>query len=149
MFIMEHNGINGTTTIGTFKDVIKLITVDLSLGRKGEMKIGSSNRQHTIGSQNCAPIHVSKMLDSSSIDIIQQCTFGTSTEVKLYMLGVNNKKVLEITLADCVLNDYQLNGHTGIPLEKFYLTFTRIAIRYIPETGSPRGTTFNLTTGAM
>ena len=149
MFLLEHKNIQGTTTLGTYKECVKLDSITFKAGTSQKNVCSTTSRPSGINFDMIGEIYCTRTNDVSSVNIFRQAIKTDMFPVKIICLETNNRPYLILELEDCLVNQYELIGHGYPAIEKFYLTFSKINYRYLPLNGSPTGCGYDLTAGKL
>jgi len=119
----------------------KITILSFNHGMTQPMTMDPTNQARTVGRCNVQDVSVTKMLDKSSVDIINaMCVSKNLGKTTLHILKAvgdtaeGQKEAMKYEMEDTMISSYSIGaGGGGEPTETFTLNFTKITWTYQPQ----------------
>jgi type VI secretion system secreted protein Hcp len=145
--ILEIPDIKGECQLDSYTD--KITVLSMNHGMTQPMTMDPTNQARTVGRMNCQDLSVTKILDSSSVPLIDAMnTAKNLATCKIYILkstgdtAAGQKLVLTYEMEETMISSYSVGiGGGGEGTETITLNFTKITWTYVPQksTGEASG----------
>ncbi len=123
---MKHANIAGEAQVQGRKGFIELLTLNWGLTSSISQRKGSEGSQGV----NVQDVSCTKLIDTTSAQIVQELLRGTTAEVELQFVttgpNVKPQTMWRMKLEACVISSYSVGGSSeGRPIESFSLNFKK------------------------
>ena len=130
---MKIDTIKGDVTAEGYKEWIAVNSMQFGVGRAISSAVGGGTKREA-GAPSISEITLSKVFDSSSIELFAWSLGGKSKLVKIDLVQTGDKdKVnayLKYELTNTLLSGYSLSTGGELPSESISLNFTKITEKY-------------------
>jgi len=133
---MKIDGINGNVTAKGYENWISIESMHFGVNRSIHTPVGS-NRNRESGIPSISALEITKLIDQSSTNILQQILKGTAiptVQIDLCTTQSTHQPYLQYKLSNVLISNRHIYHEQGQhrPLEVLKLHFTHVEERFTP-----------------